>query len=758
MPKKTIMSLLIGSTLMIGNHALAAPAHGPFDAPLADEAKVLEMLKKSGRIPTLASPEQEQAALARYYSEKARTYPGSSGSLAQKEGKVRETILKKIRLNGTARPGDRVPTLLLKAIEKETYRGKMRKDKILAILVDFPDYPKNSLSPELTKMYYPDYNPAHYNDLLFSAKGYAGPNGERFISMRQFYEQQSGQSYSVRGQVAGWYTAEKSATYYGSNKNETAVRELVKEALAQVAGDPAIDLSEFDQEDRYDLNGNGNRNEPDGLIDHLMIFHSSVGEEAGGGDLGEDAIWAHRWNLGAPYPIPGTSSPNGNFDGQYAAYDYTIQPIDAAAGVCAHEYGHDLGLPDEYDTKYSGKGEPVATWSIMSSGSWAGVIGGTEPTGFSAWAKEYLQASLGGNWLHGSNVHVDELSARGNVYMLDQANDKGRNDDVVRINLPPKQIPLNPPYAGQYQYHGGKGNNLDNRMTLALDLSGRQSASLTFKAWYQIEEGFDYARVLVNGEPIPGNLTRTDDPNGVGFGVGITGDSGGWTDAEFDLGPWAGQHITLSLQYQSDAGVAENGLFVDELQVTADGETLLSDGAEGHSAFTLAGFVQSNGKEAKDHYYLAEWRNHAGVDKGLAHINVADQLMRYEPGLLLWYVDNSQSNNWVGQHPGEGFLGVVDGDQRTLHWSDGAVAGTRYQIHDATFSLGFQRPLDLTHPSGSLLRDFWIAPNRVFKDSRSYQSEAIPDAGRLLPEYGLKISVTGQARDMSTGRIIVSRH
>src|SRR5690606_24578240 len=42
MPKKTIMSLIIGSTLMIGNHAMAAPVHGPFDAPLADEVKVLD--------------------------------------------------------------------------------------------------------------------------------------------------------------------------------------------------------------------------------------------------------------------------------------------------------------------------------------------------------------------------------------------------------------------------------------------------------------------------------------------------------------------------------------------------------------------------------------------------------------------------------------------------------------------------------------------------------------------------------------------
>lgn len=63
---------------------------------------------------------------------------------------------------------------------------------------------------------------------------------------------------------------------------------------------------------------------------------------------------------------------------------------------------------------------------------------------------------------------------------------------------------------------------------------------------------------------------------------------------------------------------------------------LLSDGAEGGAAFTLAGFVKNDGNEAKDHYYLAEWRNHAGVDKGLAHINVADQLMRCRPGMLLW--------------------------------------------------------------------------------------------------------------------------
>ncbi|MCG6212689.1 immune inhibitor A, partial [Vibrio furnissii] len=171
--------------------------------------------------------------------------------------------------------------------------------------------------------------------------------------------------YSVAGQAAGWYRASKNAAYYGGNSPATDsdmhAQELVREALDQLAQDPNINLADYDVEDRYDYDGDGNYREPDGVIDHLMVFHASVGEEAGGGVLGADAIWSHRYNLGQYHVLKGTSSTvPGRFNGQYAAYDYTIQPIDAAAGVCAHEYGHDLGLPDEYDTQYTGKGEPVS--------------------------------------------------------------------------------------------------------------------------------------------------------------------------------------------------------------------------------------------------------------------------------------------------------------------------------------------------------------------------------------------------------------
>ena len=50
--------------------------------------------------------------------------------------------------------------------------------------------------------------------------------------------------------------------------------------------------------------------------------------------------------------------------------DYTVEPENGGLGVFAHEYGHDLGLPDYYDTNGGENG--TAFWTLMSSGSWLG--------------------------------------------------------------------------------------------------------------------------------------------------------------------------------------------------------------------------------------------------------------------------------------------------------------------------------------------------------------------------------------------------
>ena len=238
-----------------------------------------------------------------------------------------------------------------------------------------------------------------------------------------------------------------------------------------------------------------------------------------------------------------------------AAYDYTIMPIDGAAGVFAHEYGHDLGLPDEYDTQYSGQGEAVAYWSIMASGSWAGKIPGTEPTGFSPYAKEFLQEKQNSNWLNFEEIDLADLNKKGTQYLLDQANTKGTNLDALKINLPDKLTTVNTPYSGQYEYYSGKGNNLDSSMSTSLDLSGKASAELTFKIWYQIEQDWDYGSIQVKEDgsdtwvSIPGNITTTTDPHSQNPGNGITGSSNGWVDGIFDLSAYAGKKVDLRFNY-----------------------------------------------------------------------------------------------------------------------------------------------------------------------------------------------------------------
>src|SRR5205085_8392246 len=103
-------------------------------------------------------------------------------------------------------------------------------------------------------------------------------------------------------------------------------------------------LAQFDQEDRYDFNGNGNFNEPDGYIDHFQLIHAGEGEEIGGGAQGTDAIWSHRWyawQSGSQGAGPAQGGQFGGFEigasvGQPTGFwvgDYVMEPENAGVGV-----------------------------------------------------------------------------------------------------------------------------------------------------------------------------------------------------------------------------------------------------------------------------------------------------------------------------------------------------------------------------------------------------------------------------------------
>ncbi|HEU4962725.1 MAG TPA: immune inhibitor A domain-containing protein [Bacilli bacterium] len=761
-------ALFAGSLLAAGptNATVAAAGGGaPIDLGIVNHDRMIDALVKQGVIDASLSPEEKTAAMNQYLQKRAQ----SSEFISEKSSFKAEAAKVKASAKGATSSKTVAPATA------QQWDGGTKTDKILVIMAEYSDFEHNSIDQSETDMYYHDYAHQHYQDMLFNKNGYTGPNGEHLMSMAQYYLQQSGGSYTVSGDVVGWVKVPHTAAYYGGNVggdgNDQRPQQFIRDALDAAAASGA-DLSQYDQQDIYDLDGDGNLNEPDGLIDHLMVIHSGVGEEAGGGHIGGDAIWSHSWDLGYVYPVAGTSTDIPYWGGSLGAFHYTVEPEDGAAGVFAHEFGHDLGLPDEYDTIYSGGGEPVGYWSIMSSGSWAGLIPGTEPTSFSPYDKEYFQNRYGGNWQHLTEIDFSDLTQEGLDVKLDQASQKGEDSDAVRINLPDQINHINTPAGGSYEYWGGKGDGVDRSAVASLDLTGATNATLDYDTWYDIESTWDYGFVQVsedNGATwtslstanTSSELNVQADPTIAANVPGYTGNSNGWVHETIDLSQYAGKQIQLQFRYMTDAGANLDGFFVDNVAVTADGATVLSDDAEGASALDLYGFTQSKGEFSVPHYYLVEWRNHQGADNGLAHIARGNSVLSYDPGMVVWYVNGAYDNNWVGVHPGYGFLGVVDAHQNVHHWGGniaaGVTASTSYQIFDAAFSLTKGSDLDIDYGQGQHMSEAAKNPVAGFNDKNNYYTPSSVYSGLHLPSYGLKIQVTGEAADRSAATINISK-
>lgn len=733
---------------------------GPMDASLADEEKIIEMLKKEGKLSENATLEEAHAAFIAFM-ETFKEQNDEPLTKLQKDLKARakETLA-----------NDDISTY---GLEDET--NKVTNINVLAVMVEYNDVKHNSITPDESDMYYENYDKQHYQDMLFGDNGYTGPNGENLISLKQFYNEQSGGTLNINGTVTDWYSVSKNAAYYGESSggsNDLRPREIVMETLNNLANDPTIDLSEFDKIDRYDLDGDGDYNEPDGMIDYLIVIHAGVGEEAGGGAQGSDAIWSHRWNLGGLYPIEGTeyTDENGNTR-PYYAYDYTIEPEDGAAGVLCHEFGHDLGAPDEYDTIYSSaSSEPVAFWSLMSSGSWGGAIPGTEPTGISPYSRQLFQNIYGGRWQNQTVIDYSALSKRGTKYTINSAAETG---DVLRINLPDVEYKINTPTSGEYSYWGGKGSDgtpIQNSMTATVDLTTTTNPVLNFKTWYDIEEGWDFGTVQIretgseDWTVLPGNITTTDhNPSAdILVGHGITGTSDGWVDGIFDLTAYAGKSIELKFEYETDSYTFGQGFYIDDITITDNDSVIFSDDAEILDKFTLDGFTQDKGVEYATNYYLVEWRNHSGVDTSLAHVNRLGTLISYDPGMVVWYVNEFYNDNHGANHPGGGYLSVIDADQKNSYWifedKTAAFTTNSYQMHDAAFSmkLGSKFVVDATETYGRKAIDNHRSIHRTFKDTNDYTNSEIPTLGTILPKLGLNIEIVKQNLNNSGATVKIS--
>jgi immune inhibitor A len=714
----------------------------PADSGVVNKERVLYWLIKHGDVSIDDTEEVKQAAVQAFI---ARSHS------SQFKLPLLEAQAEKRRLN-KAKMLSKVQASQAKYASQAVADSAVIKTvKVLGVLIDFPDLPNNAnrLTAGDTDMYYPSYPQSHYKNLLFSTTGFTGPQSQNLKSGYQYFQAASGGSFFFNGDVKGWYTASNNAAYYGGNDadnddSDKAVPELVKEAVTKaVAAMSTSELAGYDIEDPYDLDGDGNTDEPDGAIDHVMIFHSSIGEEAGGGVLKEDAIWSHRFFVDQGtngYTIPGKGK---------KVFGYTIQPIDAATGVCTHEFGHDLGLPDEYDTSKDSDGSPVGLWSLMSGGSWVGSLAGTEPSGFSPYARSYLQDRYKGKWVNELSLTSDSLTNSGIDITLHSAVNADKVNQVS-ITLPPSPVPFKAPFSGRYQYHSGSGNLINNALSFDVSLPVSSPLTLSFKAHWNIEQDYDYVQVMADDVALQGNYTKSSNPQHSGVRHFISGTSSSipaatgadsWVELTYDLSAYAGQSKRISFVYVTDEAEGDYGMAIDDIKLLDKTSPIYSDDAETIKAgVLLTGFSRIEDTIAgKDKRYLIQLRNHSGIDAGL-------KIEGYEPGVLLWLENYSYADNNVVDHPGFGLIGVVDADQDII--GNAETTSTDVQIRDAAFSQYNQKAY-----SG----DNHLGGNSVFDDSLDYSAPSKLMAGMKLDKLGITMEVIDQASDSSQTIIRLKR-
>ncbi|OKJ69735.1 immune inhibitor A domain-containing protein [Streptomyces sp. CB02261] len=730
------------------------------------------------------------------------------GPFSKQQEQQRKAALEQV-LSGEAKVESRGGSQVVKLDSKKYVElGREKTDKIFTILVEFGDKvdtttlvnradddtdelkPKFGGTPgplhnqiaepdrknDNSTAWQADYNQQHFQDLYFGTGKDA--KGQPKESLKTYYEKTSSGRYSVEGGVSDWVKVEYNEARYGSNycgnSNCANVWDAVRDGVTAFVADQKAkgrtdaqikaDMAQYDLWDRYDFDADGNFNEPDGYIDHFQIVHAGEDESAGGGAQGGDALWAHRWyaygtNAGKTGPANNKAGGTQIGDSGIWVGDYTMQPENGGLGVFAHEYGHDLGLPDLYDTSgLPGAENSTGYWSLMSSGSWLGrgkdAIGDL-PGDMNAWDKLQL------GWLNYTKV-ANEARAWNSTHKLGVAAYNTKNPQALVVELPKKAVTTDvvAPAEGASQWWSNMGDDLKNTLTRSVDLTGKTSASLELQGWYDIELDYDYlyAEVSTDGGANWTALDGTADgkaiPRDASGAPALTDVSGTHKKLVYGLDAYAGKKFDLRFRYQTDGGAGGKGFTADAITVTADGATVFSDGAEnGDNGWVAKGFsrVGKGFTKEYDQYYIAENRQYVSYD---ATLKVGPynfgftgdksswvEHYPYQNGLLIWKWDLSQKDNNTAVHPGQGLILPVDSHPTPLKWKDGTLMRNRVQAYDSTFGTYRTDALQLHKADVAT----WVNSqkgNPVFDDRKgTYWFQETARAGVKVTDTNTKIEV-----------------
>lgn len=217
-------------------------------------------------------------------------------------------------------------------------------------------------------------------------------NNTNYGSAAQYFADQSNGSYRPKFDVYGPVTLSRNVAYYGTD-NDTGDPDE-DEGDDEHATDAVVEACILANQQYSDLNFANYDSDGDGYVDFVYVIYAGKGQADGGEAT---TIWPHNWEIEsaissgyctytkAQCTIDGKKLNNYAMSGELSGSSLS------GIGTLCHEFGHVMGLPDLYDTKYGTNyknGVTPGDWNIMDGGSYNG--GGHCPPNYDPWQKYFF--------------------------------------------------------------------------------------------------------------------------------------------------------------------------------------------------------------------------------------------------------------------------------------------------------------------------------------------------------------------------------
>lgn len=241
------------------------------------------------------------------------------------------------------------------------------KKKGLVLLVDFDNFSMIG------------NNPASDYFKMFNQIGYSNDN--HIGSVHDYFYDQSYGLFDLTFDVVGPVKLSKKYGYYGQNSDTFGADKYAGTMIIEAckAVDATVNFSD------YDWDG-------DGIVETVFVIYAGYGENA---SSDASTIWPHKSSLSGRASV-------GDGNGAITLDGVTIDVYACSSelagatgyekngiGTPCHEFSHCLGLPDLYDTDYSGA-FGMNKWDVMDAGSYSGPNGrGEIPYGYSAFERAF---------------------------------------------------------------------------------------------------------------------------------------------------------------------------------------------------------------------------------------------------------------------------------------------------------------------------------------------------------------------------------